>query len=658
MKLLEWSDNKEHKNKMKTGKRQRILEDEVELVKTAIKSTLRCPVLLDKHNAQKKEVFYSSAVIISDGSRPGMLAAQAFSVSQKYADGVTFCDLSFQDKIVSLIEKLVNRTVVYAFIDTERFDFSARVFSVLTDVFLAAKHKTDIRFVISIVVPEPQGLPEGVGSVAEREYDYILERKMSGPMRDYALELHRCCRGAVRDHGLSLTVLRHVNVFGPLADGHFAEKVSLIIEEAFKNRQVTIESEDHLDVFNVSFVSDIVSSAFWSVCNAVPGHEFNVVSSRLTLAELKRIIFNSFPEELALKEICQAGLSRASHCLNNLKFEGTRWRRIQKGKLALESAISRMVCHQQGLTFTYPENTSVYDGRLPQIKAAEMVILREIDALCRKHGINYFLAGGTLLGAVRNGASIPWDDDLDIGFLRKDFDRFRKVCDEELGDRFVHTCYYNGTGSHYMVDKIRLRDTYFSTCYSSIHAVEDGVFIDCLVYDATFENKVLAKIHDKVCAFMGNLVQAYWREYRRDEVKTSVRWLVIKMMELLPIGFWHRLYSWAISFCKSKQTPTCLIDSMGKHIGQGTIPFEGLDDVKRVPFDDGFSAPIPRDPTGYLIYDYGTGYLPPPPICKQIAPHNFARIDLGKYLYEQEYDKVFRAVDLRGELFEKEVSRV
>jgi lipopolysaccharide cholinephosphotransferase len=339
-----------------------------------------------------------------------------------------------------------------------------------------------------------------------------------------------------------------------------------------------------------------------------------------------------------------------------LKFKGTQWNRRQKGKLSLQSAVARVVCFQRGMGFSYPNNIAIYAGRLPQIKSAEMMILREIDMLCRKHGINYFLAGGTLLGAVRNGASIPWDDDFDIGFLRKDFDRFREVCDKELGDRFVHTCYYNETKSHYIVDKIRLRDTYFSTRYSSIHAVEDGIFIDCLVYDATFKNKLFAKIHDKVCACFGKLVQAYWREYRRDEKIATWKWLIIKAAEVFPIDFWHKLYSFAISLCRHTKAPSFLIDSMGKHIGLGTIPFDGLESVKRVSFDDGFSAPVPANPTGYLIYDYGDGYLAPPPYCKQIAPHNFARIDLGKYLYVEDGDVSFRNVDLRGELFEKEIT--
>lgn len=70
--------------------------------------------------------------------------------------------------------------------------------------------------------------------------------------------------------------------------------------------------------------------------------------------------------------------------------------------------------------------------RATQLRMVE--ILKEIDAVCRRHNLRYWIDYGTLLGAVRHGGFIPWDDDLDISVFEDDFEKLEEICKAELPD--------------------------------------------------------------------------------------------------------------------------------------------------------------------------------------------------------------------------------
>ena len=73
---------------------------------------------------------------------------------------------------------------------------------------------------------------------------------------------------------------------------------------------------------------------------------------------------------------------------------------------------------------------------LDKVHESDFAMLCEVDRICKKHDIQYYLHGGTFLGAVRHQDFIPWDDDVDILFLRKDYERFLEVFEAEAEERF------------------------------------------------------------------------------------------------------------------------------------------------------------------------------------------------------------------------------
>lgn len=76
-------------------------------------------------------------------------------------------------------------------------------------------------------------------------------------------------------------------------------------------------------------------------------------------------------------------------------------------------------------------------GAMKRAWAAQLEVLEEIDKVCRKHNIRWFADCGTLLGAVRHGGYIPWDDDMDICMLRPDYIKFNQVAKQDLPEEFV-----------------------------------------------------------------------------------------------------------------------------------------------------------------------------------------------------------------------------
>ena len=72
------------------------------------------------------------------------------------------------------------------------------------------------------------------------------------------------------------------------------------------------------------------------------------------------------------------------------------------------------------------------DAELQKIQEIQKELIAEVDRICKKCGIHYNMVGGTMLGAIRHGDYIPWDDDADIMMLREDFDRFCEIAPKEL----------------------------------------------------------------------------------------------------------------------------------------------------------------------------------------------------------------------------------
>lgn len=122
---------------------------------------------------------------------------------------------------------------------------------------------------------------------------------------------------------------------------------------------------------------------------------------------------------------------------------------------------------------------------LRQLQIAHLEILDETVRICEKYGLKYYLAEGTLLGAVRHRGHIPWDDDLDIAMPREDFNKLAEVCNNELADKFFFQ-FFDTFEKHWLpFAKIRNQTTVLNEYNIQNLDVPKGIYIDVFPLDNT-----------------------------------------------------------------------------------------------------------------------------------------------------------------------------
>ncbi len=144
------------------------------------------------------------------------------------------------------------------------------------------------------------------------------------------------------------------------------------------------------------------------------------------------------------------------------------------------------------------------------LQAIELEMLQAIDDVCKQLGITYFLDSGTALGAVRHGGFIPWDDDIDLGMLRSDYDRFLSEASEILaGEGYSLVSPATNDAVACQFAKVMKQGTQFMTQETKDAGFDQGIFIDIFPYDALSSDEAIAKKQMKKCLFWKRVSYLY-----------------------------------------------------------------------------------------------------------------------------------------------------
>ena len=262
------------------------------------------------------------------------------------------------------------------------------------------------------------------------------------------------------------------------------------------------------------------------------------------------------------------------------------------------------------------QNKQQYDiseEELKQIQSVQQELIREVERICNKCNIHFNMVGGTMLGAIRHKGYIPWDDDADIGFLRTEYEKFRKACKKELN----HEKYYmqdlrDTEGYRWGYGKLRRKETEFVRMNQEFMPYEQGIFIDLMPFDNVPDGWLTKRIHFFRCFLYRKL---FWSEVGSRAELNRWKRAAYKIMRRIPMKLILKSYQQFIDDGQRKKTQSVRILTFPTPKGIYGYERRWYTQLSKYQFGD-MQLPGARDYDGYLRVKYGN-YMELPPTEKQ-----------------------------------------
>lgn len=249
-----------------------------------------------------------------------------------------------------------------------------------------------------------------------------------------------------------------------------------------------------------------------------------------------------------------------------------------------------------------------------ELKQIQLDILKFVDAFCKKNNLRYFLAYGTLLGAVRHQGYIPWDDDIDILMFREDYEKFVTTFKDSKYKVFATEVNHNYP---YPFAKVGDTRTYFEEEIKDV--IDTGVNIDVFPLDYLPKDKI-EKIRKK-----RNLLQKIWiakrlpRLKRRGFLKNVILGVSQFLLSIIPVG--TIVKKMEDNAKKFNLTNSSVCGNIAYGYDPDIYPSSDFQDTIELHFEDSM-FPCPANYDDVLKIMYGD-YMQLPPEEKRVSHHHF-----------------------------------
>lgn len=269
---------------------------------------------------------------------------------------------------------------------------------------------------------------------------------------------------------------------------------------------------------------------------------------------------------------------------------------------------------------------------LRKVQLAQLEIGKEIKRVCDENGIKYFLDSGTLLGAIRHKGFIPWDDDMDMGMLREDYERFIEIAPKELKPEYFLQTWKTDKSYPYAFAKIRKKGTVFIEAVSQKTIAHNEIFVDVFPYDIYPDDEtVRTKLTKKIMLLKYSLwMKDGMTPWLRH--KSVLDRLLVKA-KYVPHYFYALTHSRDAMIAEyeklmpmhNAETSKYYVEqSGGTPFGKWIIPTECFKDFIEVKFEDTMFL-VPEKYDLYLKTVYGD-YMQLPPVEKRGNWHQIVEV--------------------------------